>query len=52
MIRDENIKITITIPKKLHNEILQEASYYNRSVSNLVCRILKKHYDFEINDKE
>lgn len=52
LIKDENIRITITIPKKLHKKLLKESEYEDRSISNLVCRILKKYYKFKIDDEE
>lgn len=50
MIKQENTRITITIPKKIHKRLLKEAEYEDRSISNLVLQIIKKHY--KIKDDE
>lgn len=51
MIKDDNIRITITLPKKLHKLIQGDAEYEDRSMSNVIVRILKKHYKFKIEDE-
>lgn len=50
MIKDENTRITAVIPKTLHKKLLDEAGYEDRSVSNLVCKILKEHYKMKTDD--
>ena len=48
MINDDNIRITITIPKAIHKLLKSDASYEDRSVSNLVARILKVYYNLGV----
>ncbi|MGG7200789.1 hypothetical protein [Clostridium butyricum] len=47
MIKDENIRITITISKEIHNKIKEEADFEDRSISNMVYKILKDHYNLK-----
>jgi hypothetical protein len=50
MIKDENTRITITLPKKIHKKLQKEADYEDRSVSNLVLKIIKEHYKIKDDD--
>ncbi|WP_461206945.1 ribbon-helix-helix domain-containing protein [Clostridium sp. DL1XJH146] len=50
MIKDENTRITITIPKKLHRKLKKDAAYEDRSVSNMVSKILKEYYKMNKED--
>lgn len=50
MINDDNIRITITIPKKLHRLLKKQANFEDRSVSNLVARILKQYYNLKVDE--
>lgn len=43
MIKKENIRVAITMPRSLHAELKEIAEYQNRTVSNLIVTILK-HY--------
>lgn len=52
MIKDENTKVTIIIPKKLRKLIEADAKYEDRSISNYICLLLKKHYKMKIDDDE
>lgn len=52
MIKDDNIRITITIPKTLHRLLKKDANYEDRSVSNLTARILKKYYNLDSEEVE
>ena len=49
MIKSENTRITITIPKSLHKLLKRDANYEDRSVGNMAARILKKYYN--LNDE-
>lgn len=51
LIREDNIRITITMPKKLYKLIQDEAGYEDRSMSNVIVRILKKYYKFKVEDE-
>ena len=51
LIKEENIRITITIPKKVHKKLERDAEYEDRSVSNVVARILKKYYKIKIDEE-
>lgn len=50
LIKEDNIRLTITMPKKLYDIIQEDAEYEDRSMSNIIIRILKKHYKFKIED--
>ena len=50
LIKENNRKITIVVPKELHEIIKADADYEDRSMSKTILRILKKHYNFEIED--
>lgn len=50
MIKNENTRITFTLPKKIYKRLEKEADYEDRSVSNLVLKIIKEHY--KIKDEE
>ena len=43
--------MTVVISKKVHKRLLKEAGLQDRSVSNLVHRILKKHYKLKDDDE-
>lgn len=51
VIKNDNIRITITIPKKLYDLIKSDAEYEDRTMSNFIARILKKHYKMNIKDE-
>jgi len=50
LVKDDNTRITITIPKELHRLLKKDASYEDRSVGNLAARILKQYYNLENNE--
>lgn len=50
MIKDENVRIMVTIPKKLQELLQKDADYDDRSVSYIAAKILKKHYRFKDDD--
>lgn len=50
MIKDENIRISAIISKEVHKKLLDQAGYEDRTVSNLVFKILKEYY--KIKDEE
>mgnify|MGYP000936399200 CR=1 FL=1 len=50
MIKNDNIKISTIIPKKVYDMLLDEAEYEDRSVSGMVRKIIKDHYN--IKDEE
>ncbi|AKN34256.1 DNA-binding protein (plasmid) [Clostridium carboxidivorans P7] len=45
MIKKDNIRIAITLPKTLHEQLKNEAEYQNRTVSNLTVTILQKYME-------
>jgi hypothetical protein len=47
LIKDDNVRITITIPKTLHRLLKKDANFEDRTVSNLSARILKKYYNLD-----
>ena len=47
LINENNIRITVTIPKSIHKLLKSDASYEDRSVGNLVARILKLYYKLD-----
>ena len=50
MISENNIRITITIPKSIHKLLKSDACYEDRSVGNLVSRILKQYYKVNVEE--
>lgn len=44
LVSEDNVRISVTVPKELHNLLLKDADYEDRSVSNLVLKIIKEHY--------
>ena len=50
MIKKENTMVTSVIPKKVYKLLAEEASYEDRSISNMICKILKERY--KIKDRE
>jgi len=44
MAKEENFRVSVYIPKKLHALIKRESEKQNRSVSNLVTVILTKQF--------
>lgn len=51
MIKEDNKRITITIPKELYDIIKADAKYEDRTMSNHIARMLKKHYKIRIEEK-
>lgn len=45
MIKKENVKISTVIPKKVYDMLLNEADYEDRSVSGMIRKIIKDHYN-------
>ena len=50
LISQDNVRITITITKSMHELLKNDAAYEDRSVSNLVCRIIKQYYNLGIEE--
>ena len=50
LIKKENTRINVVIPKKIHKMLLEESEYEDRSVSNLVLKIIKEHYKIKEED--
>lgn len=50
MIKKENTRITVTVPKNIHKMLIEESEYECRSVSNLVLKIIKEHYNIKNDD--
>jgi hypothetical protein len=45
MISNKNTKVTTVIPKEVYKKLIEEASYEDRSVSNMIAKILKDRYN-------
>lgn len=50
MIKDENIRVSAIISKEVQKKLLEQAGYEDRSLSNLIFKILKEYY--KIKDEE
>lgn len=50
MISKKNIKVSTIIPKEVYKKISEEAAYEDRTVSNMIAKILKSHYDIKESD--
>lgn len=50
MISKKNTKVTAIIPKKVHEKLKEEAVYEDRTVSNIIAKILKDHYKIKDDD--
>ncbi|MCD3202842.1 ribbon-helix-helix domain-containing protein [Clostridium botulinum] len=44
MIKNDNKKFSVILPKKIYELLIKEAEYEDRSVSNMAAQIIKKHY--------
>lgn len=51
MIKKENIKISSIIPRVVYKKLVEEAEYEDRSISNMVCKILKERYKIRDSDE-
>lgn len=51
MIKKENIKISSIIPRIVYKKLVEEAEYEDRSISNMVCKILKERYKIRDSDE-
>lgn len=52
MIKKENTRIYVTISKKIHKKLKDEAEYEGRSISNMAATIIKNYYESKDNDKK
>ena len=50
MISKKNIKVSAIIPKEVYKKISEEAAYEDRTLSNMIAKILKDHYNIKEND--
>lgn len=50
MISKKNTKVTTIIPKKVYEKLVEEAAYEDRTVSNMIAKILKDHYKIKDDD--
>lgn len=50
MIKNENTRISAIVSKDVRKKLIEQASYEDRTVSNLVFKILKEYY--KIKDEE
>ncbi|EKQ51370.1 MULTISPECIES: hypothetical protein [unclassified Clostridium] len=50
MISKKNTKVTTIISKELHKKLAEEAAYEDRSVSSMIAKILKDHYNIKDED--
>ena len=50
LIKKYNTRISVVIPKEIHKKLLEEAAYEDRSISNLVLKIIKEHYRIRTDD--
>lgn len=51
LIKEDNVRIPVTMPRKLYDTIKADSEYEDRSMSNIILRILKKHYKFKMDDE-
>lgn len=52
LIKDDNKRITITLPKDLYELIKEGAEYEDKSMSYVILRILKRHYKIKTDDEK
>lgn len=50
MVNGENTRISVTTPKAIYKLLQKEADYDDRSISNLVLKIIKEHYGIKNED--
>lgn len=50
VIKNENTRITVTVPKNLYKMLKEDAEYEDRSISNLALKILKDYYKLKNED--
>jgi len=51
VIKKENIRIASIIPRVVYKKLVEEAEYEDRSISNMVCKILKERYKIRDSDE-
>ena len=52
MISKKNVKVTTIIPKEIYKKLTEDAAYDDRTVSNMIAKILKEHYKFKENEND
>lgn len=50
LIKDDKIRLTISLPEPVYKAVQQDAEYEDRSMSNVIVRILKKYYKIKIEE--
>lgn len=50
MISKKNTKVTTIIPKEVYKKLAQDAEYEDRSISNMIAKIIKNHYKIKDED--
>lgn len=50
MIKDENTRISAVVSKDVQSKLIEQACYEDRTVSNLVFKILKEYYKIKDED--
>jgi len=50
MLKEGNTRLTIVITKEIRDKLIKEAEFEDRSVSNLVSKILKEHYKIKTDE--
>ena len=50
MISKKNTKVTTIISKDVYKKLAEEAAYEDRTISNMIAKILKDHYNINGND--
>lgn len=50
MIKDDNTRITAVISKEVYKKLVKEAKYEDRSISNMVAKILRERYNIKVDE--
>lgn len=45
MIKKDNIRITVVLPKTIHEKLVKLAEYEDRSISNMAAKIIKQYFE-------
>lgn len=52
MIKKENIRINVTLPRELYKKLKEDAEYEARSVGNMAAVIIKNYYEKKSSDED
>jgi hypothetical protein len=47
LVKEGNKRISVTVSENIYIELAEEASYEDRSISNMVLKIIKDHYKIQ-----